>query len=301
MPLSKDRVLHRASSASMSGSDSEVDAPQARSQGALEEVKEIERDELMFPDEVDTPTDCPVRERFAHYRPLPSYRKTPWDSNTSLPPAYARVVQFEHFRRAVRNAHQEAALSPVKPHTYIAFLLKSVPVSVAQRMRGWTGPLIATSLLRYEHLPTVMHCLVQRSVSKSRCCGSDRVSTRPLLVATGSVVGANPDRIVLKRVVLTGVPYRAHKTRATIRYMFFDPEDVKHYKNVPLWTKHGRLGRIEESLGTHGAMKATFDGTILHSDTVCLSLYRRVFPEWVSGSTCDTLDETGITNTVVDR
>ena len=46
-------------------------------------------------------------------------------------------------------------------------------------------------------------------------------------LAHGSMLGADADRIVLKRIVLTGYPTRVHKRHATVKYMFYNPEDVK--------------------------------------------------------------------------
>lgn len=46
------------------------------------------------------------------------------------------------------------------------------------------------------------------------------------LVALGSMMGADADRIVVKRIILTGYPTRVHKRNATVKYMFYNPDDV---------------------------------------------------------------------------
>lgn len=98
------------------------------------------------------------------------------------------------------------------------------------------------------------------------------------LIGTGTSQIPDRSRVIAKRIILTGHPYKIHKRLVTIRYMFFNKEDVNWFKALPLWTKRGRSGFIKESLGTHGYFKATFDGRINPQDAVGVSLYKRVFP-----------------------
>eukprot|EP01120_Amphizonella_sp_Union-15-10_P010939 TRINITY_DN4544_c0_g1_i2.p1 TRINITY_DN4544_c0_g1~~TRINITY_DN4544_c0_g1_i2.p1 ORF type:complete len:793 (-),score=198.76 TRINITY_DN4544_c0_g1_i2:53-2431(-) len=102
------------------------------------------------------------------------------------------------------------------------------------------------------------------------------------IVATGSILDINPDRLIIKRIVLTGRPFKINKNRVVMRDMFHNPEDVNWFKPVQLWTKYGRVGEIKESLGTHGKCKCFFEGIVQAQDTICMSLYKRVFPQWVT-------------------
>ncbi len=114
----------------------------------------------------------------------------------------------------------------------------------------------------------------------------------------------DPDRVVVKRVVLTGHPFKVQKRSAVVRYMFFNAgnlkkktclkklqyinyvlvwtykDDVKWFKPIELHTKTGKRGHIKEELGTHGHMKCQFNDVIKAQEKIMLNLYKRVFPKW---------------------
>ena len=75
------------------------------------------------------------------------------------------------------------------------------------------------------------------------------INNNLVLIATGKVLSCNPDRIILKRVVLSGYPLKIHKRSAVIRFMFFNREDINYYRVCELRTKMGRCGHIKQALG----------------------------------------------------
>lgn len=100
------------------------------------------------------------------------------------------------------------------------------------------------------------------------------------LAASGKLLTCDPNKIILKRSVMTGYPVETHGFRAVIKHMFFNADDVRWFRPCEIWTKKGLSGRIDTSRGTHGLFKATFDHKIQSNDTVCLALYKRQFPPW---------------------
>lgn len=99
------------------------------------------------------------------------------------------------------------------------------------------------------------------------------------IVGQGTFLNCDHTRVMAERAVLTGHAVKIHKRLITIRYMFFNPEDINWFKAVPLFTKSGRTGFIKESLGTHGYFKATFDGRLSAQDVIGMALYKRIWPQ----------------------
>ncbi|KAI0318883.1 ribosome biogenesis protein tsr1 [Amylostereum chailletii] len=308
--------------------------------------KREEQDDLEFPDEVDTPMDIPAKTRFQRYRGMQSFRTSPWDPYENLPRDYARIFQFEDFKRTERGvrrrAEQEA--SGAEAGTRVTITLKDVPREAAEH--DSSTPFVLFGLLQHEHKKTVLNFTVQRNTEcdvsvRSKdplilCVGPRRMKVNPVysqhlrggtkgannvhkferflrhgstqvgtiygpvvfgnlpcvllketeneqepqLIGMGSFMPPDPTRIVAKRIVLSGHPFKVHKKTATVRYMFFNSDDILYFKPIQLYTKYGRTGHIRESLGTHGYFKAHFDGPISQMDTVCMTLYKRVFPKW---------------------
>ncbi|CAL8125495.1 unnamed protein product [Orchesella dallaii] len=68
-------------------------------------------------------------------------------------------------------------------------------------------------------------------------------------VGSGSLFSIDPSRVVVKRVLLSGHPFKVQGRNAVVRFMFFNREDIEWFKPVELRTRYGRRGHIKEPLG----------------------------------------------------
>lgn len=58
-------------------------------------------------------------------------------------------------------------------------------------------------------------------------------------MAYGDVHKCDTFQLIMKRVILTGYPFKINKKKAVIRLMFFNPTDVRYFKPVDITTKLG--------------------------------------------------------------
>ncbi|EGC34550.1 hypothetical protein DICPUDRAFT_34837 [Dictyostelium purpureum] len=306
-----------------------------------DERKRLQDDEMLYPDEVDTPGNVPSRVRFSRYRGLKSFRSSPWDPKENLPIDYAKIFQFHSFNQSMKASVTILQKAPVKPDMYVRIHLVNGPKELTEREITSTSiPAVAVGLYRYENKVSLLHFSIEKhksfedtvkskdevffhfgwrkfstnpiySISSPNCDkqkfekfllpGRNTMATifgpityppAPLLIfngkecneliATGHLSSVNPDRIICKRIILTGVVAKSlSKKFVTVKDMFYYPEDINWFKKIELYTKMGRIGHIKEPLGTHGRMKCIFDGTMHQQDTICMNLYKRVYPKWI--------------------
>ncbi|KAM3131878.1 hypothetical protein pb186bvf_015999 [Paramecium bursaria] len=109
---------------------------------------------------------------------------------------------------------------------------------------------------------------------------SDQDFVKGNIIGTGEISRCDAFQVILKRIVLTGYPFKINKRKAVIRLMFYNPDDIKYFKPVELATKLGLKGNIIEPIGTHGLMKCRFNNFIRPNDIISLSLYKRIHPRF---------------------
>ncbi|MCJ1230496.1 hypothetical protein MMC12_007170 [Toensbergia leucococca] len=184
---------------------------------------------------------------------LPSTYPAPLKSKQPL------LLQCGPRRHAITPLFSQTGTNPNNIHKYIRYLH---PGQTA--MATFTGPLTWGTTPALFFLPSAPQATTP--------------SPTPTLIATGTTTPPSQTRIIAKRIILTGHPFKIHKKLVTVRYMFFNAEDVNWFKALQLWTRRGRSGFVKESLGTHGYFKATFDRGVNPQDAVGVSLYKRVWP-----------------------
>ncbi|CAJ0606670.1 unnamed protein product [Cylicocyclus nassatus] len=310
----------------------------------LDEVEKYrrEREDAQFPDEIDTPIGDLARIRFQKYRGLKSFRTSPWDPKENLPSDYARIFQFQNYKKTRKNVLSQIddydPTSCVCSGQYVTLQIDRVPVTFAQQWNK-DDPLVLYQLLPHEQRMSVLNFVIRKHPScrvpitnkqklifnvgfrkfeacpvfsqhsngnkfkmerflpaNTSCVATvfapitfppasvlvfrERKGGKEELVAVGSLLDINPDRVILKRIVLSGHPFKINKRSVVCRYMFFNREDIEWFKPVELYTPSGRRGHIKEALGTHGHMKCRFDQQLNANDSIMMSLYKRVFPRW---------------------
>lgn len=153
------------------------------------------RNDQMWPDEIDTPSDISARVRFQKYRGLESFRTSPWDVKENLPAEYARIFQFQNFdrtRRRILKEYKDQA-DGAYSNWYITIHIANVSLKqwkAWQSIQDQSKILIVYGMLPHEHQMCVSNAVLKRAPgsempikSKERLifqCGYRRFIVNPI-------------------------------------------------------------------------------------------------------------------------
>lgn len=98
--------------------------------------------------------------------------------------------------------------------------------------------------------------------------------------ATGVVLESDKSVKLVKKLKLTGVPYKIHKNTAFIKNMFSSSIEIAKFEGAALRTVSGIRGAIKKAASSpDGCFRATFEDKILMSDIVFLRAWYPVNPK----------------------
>ncbi|OAA61405.1 Ribosome biogenesis protein BMS1/TSR1 [Cordyceps fumosorosea ARSEF 2679] len=99
------------------------------------------------------------------------------------------------------------------------------------------------------------------------------------IAATGTVLSVDESTEIVKKLKLTGVPYKIFKNTAFIKDMFTSSLEIAKFEGAAIKTVSGVRGQIKRALSKpDGHFRATFEDKILLSDIVFLRAWYPVKP-----------------------
>ncbi|KAJ0416544.1 hypothetical protein BJY00DRAFT_232841 [Aspergillus carlsbadensis] len=181
----------------------------------------------------------------------------------------------------------------IKRHRWHKKILKSSDPLIFSL--GWrrfqSVPIYSTSdsrtrnrMLKYS--PEHMHCfgtfygpLV--APNTGFCCVQSFSNKNPgfRIAATGVVLSVDEHTEIVKKLKLTGVPYKIFKNTAFIKDMFNSSLEIAKFEGASIRTVSGIRGQIKRALSKpEGYFRATFEDKILMSDIVFLRAWYPIKP-----------------------
>ena len=163
-----------------------------------------------------------------------------------------------------------------------------------------------------KYTPEHMHCFGTFygpliAPNSGFCCVQSFSNKNPAfrIAATGVVLNVDESTEIVKKLKLTGHPYKIFKNTAFIRDMFSTSLEIAKFEGASIRTVSGIRGQIKRALAKpEGHFRATFEDKLLMSDIVFLRAWYPVKPhrfynpvtnllESVGEETGDEKDDTG--------
>ena len=173
---------------------------------------------------------------------------------------------------------------------------------------GWrrfqTLPLYHTTDNRVRHrmlkyTPEHMHCFASVygplvAPNTGFCCIQSFSNHNPgfRIAATGTVLSVDESTEIVKKLKLTGYPYKIFRNTAFIKDMFTTGLELAKFEGAAIRTVSGIRGQIKRALASpEGHFRATFEDKILMSDIVFLRAWVAVHPHRFYNPVTNLLDD----------
>ncbi|EEH05896.1 GTP binding protein Bms1 [Histoplasma capsulatum G186AR] len=127
------------------------------------------------------------------------------------------------------------------------------------------------------------------------CCVQSFSNKNPgfRIAATGVVLNVDETTEIVKKLKLTGYPYKIFRNTAFIKDMFTSALEIAKFEGASIRTVSGIRGQIKRALSRpEGHFRATFEDKILMSDIVFLRAWYPVKPHRYYNPVTNLLDET---------
>lgn len=194
----------------------------------------------------------------------------------------------------------------IKRHRWHKKILKSNdPLIFSLGWRRFQSlPIYSTSDSRtrnrmLKYTPEHMHCfgvfygpLV--APNTGFCCVQSFSNKNPgfRIAATGVVLSVDEHTEIVKKLKLTGVPYKIFKNTAFIKDMFNSSLEIAKFEGASIRTVSGIRGQIKRALSKpEGYFRATFEDKILMSDIVFLRAWYPIKPHRFYNPVTNLLDQ----------
>ncbi|KZP01321.1 DUF663-domain-containing protein [Calocera viscosa TUFC12733] len=143
---------------------------------------------------------------------------------------------------------------------------------------------IRMRMLKYT--PEHMHCYATfygpLSLPNTGFCAFNSLDSNTAVFrvsATGVVLDLDQSSKIVKKLKLTGVPYKVFKNTAFIKDMFTSALEVAKFEGANIRTVSGVRGQIKKALPKpDGAFRATFEDKVLMSDIIFLRAWYSIQP-----------------------
>ncbi|PLW47106.1 hypothetical protein PCANC_09691 [Puccinia coronata f. sp. avenae] len=137
-----------------------------------------------------------------------------------------------------------------------------------------------------KYTPEHTHCLATFygpvSNPNTGLCAFSRMgsgSTNFRISATGVVLDVDGSSRIVKKLKLTGVPYKIFKNTAFVKGMFTSSLEVAKFEGAQIRTVSGIRGQVKKALARpEGTFRATFEDKVLMSDIIFLRAWYNVKP-----------------------